>query len=162
MEIDIFTKFDIKMDIMRIEEILSTKIFDIENMHNPFVNSAFIEILILLRDLMAKCEKYSSRISFKDDIIIQSDIYDVTCLIKYVRDALCHIDSDNHLTTSGSKNTLNKGYGKTHIVTIGNIRIMSDYDDETCFCFGEQKIYFKRHIVRAFDEAKQKLFPLIS
>jgi hypothetical protein len=35
------------------------------------------------------------------------------------------------------------------------------YEDDTAFFFGVHRIYLKRHIVRAFEEAKLKLLPLI-
>ncbi|MFQ5431942.1 MAG: hypothetical protein ACE5EN_05500 [Nitrospinota bacterium] len=44
---------------------------------------------------------------------------------------------------------------------IGNFEQASDYNDDTCFFFGAQKIYLKRHIVRAFEESKSKLLPLL-
>lgn len=44
---------------------------------------------------------------------------------------------------------------------INDIEIKSEFDDDVCFFFGTQKIYFKRHILRAFEEAKQKLIPLL-
>lgn len=46
-----------------------------------------------MRDLIYKAEKYSEGISFSDDVV---KIYDVTGVIKCVRDALCHPDSENH------------------------------------------------------------------
>ena len=42
--------------VVRIEEILSTPIFSHEKSRNIFVQSAFIESIILLRDMMHKSE----------------------------------------------------------------------------------------------------------
>ncbi len=159
---DFFTQNDILTDINSINDILATDIFAPKNAHNPLVRPAFISLLIHLRDLMYKTDKYSQRIDFTDDVITTSDIRDVTDLIKYVRDALCHPDSPNHYLIKGNvKATFMISYGKCHLLSIGNINIFSEYDDDICFCFGEYRIYFNRHIIRAFNEAKQRLSPLL-
>jgi hypothetical protein len=38
--------------------------------------------------------------------------------------------------------------------------IGNDYDDDTAYAFGDQRIYLKRHILRAFEEAARQLLPL--
>lgn len=163
-EINFFIKGDIEDSIKRIEKILNTGIFTPQNIGNVFVKSAFIETLICLRDLMAKCEKFASRISFNDDVFITEKVNDVTDLIKYIRDALCHLDSNNHfLPDTNIKATYNVLFGQGVGISIDGVNIASsNYDDDVCFCFGEQKIYLERHIIRSFKEAKSKLLPLIS
>lgn len=162
MSIDFFTKSDIEDDIFSINKILSTEIFSPENVSNPFKKSAFIELLICLRDLMYKTERYSTRISFTDDVVKTDKIKDVTDLIKYVRDALCHPDSPNHyLVQNNIKATFNIMYGKGCLFSTSDKNITSDYVDDVCFFFGETKIYLIRHIIRAFNEAKEKLLPII-
>ena len=53
-------------------------------------------------------------------------------------------------------------YGKipAAILLPGEGAIGSDYDDDVCFWFGTNKLYLKRHILRAFEEAKRNLIPL--
>jgi hypothetical protein len=73
---------------------------------NPFRHSALVDVLICLRDLMAKTERYSSRVAFTDDVVITPRVRDVSDTIKAVRDALCHLDSPNHdLVPTGSRIT---------------------------------------------------------
>ncbi len=162
MDLDFFTKEDIKDDISRIQELLQTEIFLPSNINHPLCKSAFIELLICLRDLMYKTERYATRINFKDDVTKTDKVSDVTDLIKFVRDALCHPDIPNHYVEAGNfKATYNIAFGKCCIIKTNTIEIKSDYDDDICFFFGIQKIYFKRHILRAFEEAKEKLLPLL-
>ena len=162
MSIDFFTKGEIEESIRRIEELLSSEIFLPKNCRSPFVQSAFIETLVCLRDLMYKTEKYAERIDFDNDIVKTGEIQDVTDTIKYVRDALCHLDSDNHYIEQGNiRASYNIAYGKVRLLKIGNFVQTSEYDDDICFFFGAQKIYLKRHIGRAFKEAKSKLLPLL-
>jgi hypothetical protein len=162
LPIDYFTKSEILESINRIDELIGTDVFLPKNIKNPFVMSAFIEVLICLRDLMYKTEKYSERIHFDDDIVKTKDVQDISDVIKYVRDALCHLDSDKHYSEQGCKASYNIMYKKGCLLKSGNFEQVSDHDDDVCFFFGTQRIYLKRHILRAFNEAKAKLLPLIS
>lgn len=165
MTINFYQQSEIQESIARIEDILSTDIFLQKNANNPLCRSAFIEVMICLRDLMYKADKFSSRISFDDDVVkSQSNkINDITDVIKYVRDALCHLDSCNHyFENSEMKATFNIAYGRSKLCNVGGNSQASDYEEDVCFFFGNQKIYLKLHILRAFKEAKNKLMPLIS
>lgn len=68
MKMDFFDKSDIQGSLRRIEELLNCGIFDPKNSSHVLMRAAFIELLISLRDLMYKAEKYSSRIDFTDDV----------------------------------------------------------------------------------------------
>ncbi|MGL4739359.1 MAG: hypothetical protein ACRC41_00930 [Sarcina sp.] len=156
MENQFFLKSDIQSNISDIETILSSNILNIKN--PTLQKGAFIHMLILLRDLMFKSEKYATKVNFTDDVITNAKIKDVSDLIIFVRNALCHPDSsNNYLINDNIKATYNVIYGKGTFMKIDDITIASDYDDDICFLFGPQKIYLKRHILRAFEEAKTNL-----
>ena len=162
MSIDFHTKTEIQVSIKRIGELLSSGIFLPQNKENVFVKSAFIETMVCLRDLMKKTENYSERVCFDDDIVKIDNINDVTDSIKYIRDTLCHIHTDKHyIKNEEMKAPYNVVYGKKRLLKYGNFEQTSDYDDDVCFFCGKQKIYLNRHIIRAFEEAKQKLLPLL-
>ncbi|URR00428.1 hypothetical protein LOC50_14445 [Pseudoalteromonas sp. SCSIO 43095] len=111
---------------------------------------------------MYKTEKFSDRIDFKDDVLIEGKIKDVSDLIKYVRDALCHPDSDNHyIEKNNIKSSFNVAFGKCTLMKMDDFEQSSKYDDDVCFFFGSKSIYLKRHIIRAHQEAKEKLTPLL-
>lgn len=157
-----FERSDVESSIRRIDELLSCGIFQPNNSRNVLFRAAFIELLIALRDLMFKAEKFATRIVFTDDVKQYEKIRDVSDLIKYVRDALCHPDSDNHYIEVGNmKATFNVGFGRANLLKIGEFEQSSKYDDDICFFFGSQGIYLNRHIIRAFEEAKSKLLPLL-
>jgi hypothetical protein len=119
MDIDFFSKSEIESSFNRINAILGTNIFDKENSKNLLLKSAFIELLTCLHDLMCKTEKYSSRISFDEDIVKTDEITDITDVIKYMRDALCHVDSDSHYLEEGDKKAIfNIIYGEGSIFTL--------------------------------------------
>ena len=161
-DVDFFTSSDVESAIHRIDALLSCGIFQPQNSHNVLFRAAFIELLIALRDLMYKSEKFSTRIAFVDDVKRTEKINDVSDLIKYVRDALCHPDSENHYIEVGNiKSTFKVAFGKVKVLKMGDFEQSAQYQDDICFFFGSQGIYLKRHIMRAFEEAKSKLLPII-
>lgn len=159
---DFYTKSDIQSSIRRVDGLLSCGIFDQENAQDPLVQSALTELLILVRDLMAKSRIYAEPIEFTDDVNVTEKVKNVSDAIKFVRDAICHVDSDNrNHDECSARLSYNIAYGQCNLAKIGDVEIKSDYPDDVCFFFGNQKLYLKRHIARAFKEAKQSLAPLI-
>ncbi len=162
-ELDFFTKSDIESSVQRIDRLLSCGIFHPSNSQDVLLRAAFIEVLIALRDLMYKAQKHASRISFDEDVKKTDKVHDVSDLIKYVRDALCHPDSENHYIEVGNiKSTFNVAFGRVSFIKIGDFEQASKYEDDICFFFGSHGIYMERHIIRAYKEAKEKLIPLLS
>lgn len=162
MDLDTFSKSEIEDSLQRIDEILQSNIFSSKNNAHPLLRSAFIELLVCLRDLMYKTEKYSTRVTFDNDIIKNENINDITDVIKYVRDALCHLDSDNHYLEEGNiRATYNIIHGKGTLLKIGNYEQTSEHADDLCFFFGSQRIYLNRHIIPAIEEVKSKLLPIL-
>jgi len=160
-DIDFYTKADISSSILRVEELLSCDIFQPRNATHTLLRSALTELLILVRDLIAKSKKYGQPIEFVDDIAITETVKNVSDAIIFVRDAICHVDSykRNH-PACNARLSFNFIYGKGTFAKIGDVEIKSDYSDDVCFIFGDQKLYLKRHLTRAFEEAKRNLQPL--
>jgi len=149
-------------NISRIEELILCGIFDPENDGHLLQQSAFIELLIRLRDLIAKVEKYGERISFKEDVLVNKYVHDISDLIKAVRDACCHIDSHNqHIDENKNRASFLLARGKCNLMRIGNIELKAEYEDDVAVFYGDNRLYFKRHIIRAFNEIKIQLLPLI-
>jgi hypothetical protein len=160
---DHFDQGDVRTSIQQIDKVLTCGIFSAENSQHILFRAAFIETLISLRDLMYKSEKYAARIAFKDNVQLTDKITDITSLIKHVRDALCHPDSPNHYLENGSiKASFNVIFGSGCLLSMPNYEQSSPYNDDICFFFGSQRIFLNRHIIRAFEEAKTKLLPLLS
>lgn len=163
-DIDFFTAGDILQDDLRIREILNSGIFRPSNAMHPLTKSAFTELMVCLRDLLHKTDTYGTRISFTDDIVVTPQTKDITALVNFIRDALCHLHIYHHwVVPDRIKASFIVLYGKrTHAPFLPDhdIVLVSEYADDTCFFFGLQKIYLRRHILRAFAEAKMQLFPL--
>ena len=159
---DWFTRTDIESSARRIDALVDCGIFAPENSGNPLVQSALIELVILARDLMAKAKTYAQPVEFEDDVEITERVKNVSDLIKFVRDAMCHLDSENHYFEYNrvriSRNII---YGKCNLVALEDAVLGSDYADDVCFLFGPQKLYLNRHIARACREALSALEPVM-
>jgi len=153
---------DCESNIRRISELLSCNIFEPANQGHILQSAAFIDLMICLRDLMYKTEKYARKINFEDDIIKNEYVNDVSDAIKAVRDACCHIDSfKRNFDENQNRGSFNVVYGKCNFMKIGDLELKNDYEDEIAVFYGKNRLYFKRHIVRAFNEARELIAPLI-
>jgi len=151
---------DCAINIRRIHELLDSGIFEQAQSGHLLRQSAFIELMICLRDLLHKTETYARRITFTDDVITNKYVKDVTDAVTAVRDACCHIDSfkrefDDH----GNRGSFMTAYGKCNLMKINDLELKSKYDDDTAVFYGTNRLYFKRQIIRAFEEAQELLAP---
>ena len=155
-----FAESEIINSFLRIKTIVNCGIFNTDQMQHPLRESAFIELMICTRDLMAKTEKYSERISFSDDVNLVAGVENVSDAISKVRNAICHINSPlREVGDTNNRVSFACCAGKMNFMKIGDIELKSEYEDDICFFYGHHKLYLKRHILKAIDEAKQKLLP---
>ena len=148
---DFFVKTDIERNIRRVTELLDTEAL---NSPNVFQESVLIEVMVKLHDLLQTLSQLGYRINFTEDVVEG----DVTDLVSKIRNLACHSESEGHFLDKEHhvKFTFNVSYGKGNLAIINGRELTSDYDDDVCFFFGEQKIYLKRHILRALQEAQEK------
>lgn len=159
-QVECFTNF------RRSKVILETGIFTREHSRNPLVQSAFVDFIIILRDLLAKCGKYANRINFEDDVLKSESVKDITDAVTAVRDACCHIDSHKHVfdVEGNIRVSFMVIYGGgTGFLAISSPEkeLGCDYADDVAFIFGPNRLYLHRHLRRALEEARMQLLPLM-
>ena len=151
---------EVEMGVRHINDILLTNILTIKSI-SPLVQSAFVDLIICLNDLMQKARLIGLRITFSDDVVIENGIADITDLIVVIRGAACHIPSESRkVATTNHIFVFNRGHGITNVATIDTIDLISEYADDIAFFYGHHRIYYKRHLLRAFNECKAILLPL--
>ncbi len=160
---DIYEEQECQDSIFKINSLLNCSIFDVVNSGNILQSAAFIELIICLRDLLHKTEKYAKRISFTDDIIMNEYVHDITDAVTATRDACCHLDSFKRVfDDQGNRGSFNVIYGKGYFAKFGDVEMKSEYEDDTAVYYGKNRLYIKRHIVRAFREATTLLMPILT
>ena len=161
---DIKAQQECQESIRRIEQLLNCGIFNQVHFKHPLQKSAFIELMICLRDLLHKAKKYATPISFADDVLQNKYVSDITSAVTAVRDACCHIDSfKRDFEGQWGRMSYNVVYGKGGVMTLPSegVALRSDYEDDIAYFFGHNRLYMKRHIIRAFQEARSVLEPLL-
>lgn len=161
MNLNDTTKSRIRASIREAQEIINSKVLE---SHNPFWNSSISRFLIIMRDLIKKSEKYlNKRIDFMDDVKIDLDIKDVTDLITYYRNAVCHPEADNltsfEIDNSKVETSFNVIFGKGNLLQIGSFTFDNEYEDDVAINFADKKLLLKRHLIRAFCELKLAFDP---
>jgi hypothetical protein len=48
-------------------------------------------------------------------------------------------------------------YGMCTLAKKGDLELKSEYEDDIAFFYGKDRLYFKRYIARAFNEARASL-----
>ncbi len=159
---DVLDQQDCESNIRKIEELLNCGIFEPKSSQNILRESAFINLMICLRDLLCKVEKYGQKISFTDDIMQSDYVTDVSDAVRAVRDSCCHIDSfKRHFDDRGNRGSFMVAFGKCNLMKIDDLELKSEYEDDVAVFYGRNRLYFKRHIVRSFNEARVQLLPML-
>jgi hypothetical protein len=154
---------DCERSFQRTHQLLSSGIFDPTNSGNPLQQSAFIDVIICLRDLIHKTQTYTKRIDFTDDILVNDYVRDVTDAITSIRDACCHIDSfKKSFDKNGNRGEYLVIYGRGCLMKIDDFEARGDYEDDIAIFYGRNRIYFHRHIIRALKQAHAQLSPLLT
>jgi hypothetical protein len=162
-DMDVQDRRRCERSIRRIQALFSSGIFEPNNAGNVLQYSAFIDLTICLRDLLIQTQRYVRRIAFTDDIVTNDYVKDVTDAVTVGRDACCHIDSFKKLFHDrGDRGSYMVVYGKCDSATIDDRELKSEYEDDTAIFIGTNRLYLKRHIVRAFDEARTLLGPYLA
>ncbi|KKK51195.1 hypothetical protein LCGC14_3117390, partial [marine sediment metagenome] len=146
---------DLNLQLRRCVELYSSGIFQGASI---FTQSAFIEILIRLNDLLQFFKGKGQRIDFTDDVKKAEEITDITDLVNKLRNAACHDRTSGESGVDSNRFVFNRIVGKVpKAIEIGNLVIGSEYDDDIAYFYGDKLIYLHRHIGRLLNEINAKL-----
>ena len=152
----------VEANISRVRAILRSDIFSSRGSEHPLYLSALTELTIRVNDLVGKAAATGHTIDFDDDVIKHGEVLDVRSLINFIRNAVCHVSSETHkLDNLNAWISFNSQIGKGCFMEINGQRLECNYEDDIAFFFGEQRIYLRRHLLRAFEEAGAALVPML-
>ena len=146
---------DLTIQLSRCVELYTSGIFQGNSI---FIQSAFIEILIRLNDLLQFLKGKGQEIDFTDDVKVTEEITDITDLVRKLRNAACHDRTSGESDVGSNRFVFNRIVGKSpRAIQIGNLVIGSEYDDDIAYFYGDKLIYLHRHIGRLLNEINEKL-----
>lgn len=157
-KITFLESLQIENNIGRIKEIIDSKVLSnaASVKRSPLSESALIEFLIRLNDLLQKCKSLGSEVNFKDDI--PNDL-NITNLVSKLRNSACHITSMSRLLDNEIPFCFSI-IGPSATARYGNW-ITNKYSDDIIFCYGNDISYLNRHLIRSYNESKEKLQQII-
>jgi hypothetical protein len=156
---DLQDKQDCESSIGRIRVLLGCGVFSLSRVDDPLLISAFIDLVIRLRDLLSKTEQYARRVSFTDGVVLNSYVRDVTDAVAAVRDACCHIKTHKRELANDRSRVADTVMFGVNSMRLGGIVLASEYQDDVAFFYGPNRLYLRRHVIRAFNEACTLLAP---
>jgi len=143
----------LKYGFSRIEAIRSIKIQPEQK--SVLWQSIFTECLIHLRDIDEKAKKHGFALAEDADILKKNGINTIRDLIKFGRDAFCHIHIPNNAFSSdGNAFSMNVFIGKKDFKW-NESDYSSDYTDDVALFIGEQRIYFYRHLINYYVKMRK-------
>ena len=158
--------FSIEATVIRLRKLIRLNfVQDFSNTPSPIYLSILTEILIKLNFLLFKSStEYGKRIDFRDDVdyihLKPKGKYenDITGLIHFYRDAICHPDAISKPETTDKKQYV-YFYFQTGSAPFkrDGIKHLCKYQDDIAVIVGDNLLYIKRHVARAYDEVSQYL-----
>lgn len=144
----------VENNIGRIKEIIDSNVLlNAASVNRSSLSeSALIEFLIRLNDLLQKCKSLGIEIDFSDDI---PNNLNITDLVSKLRNSACHITSKSRLLDNEIPFCFSI-IGPLATARYGNW-ITNKYEDDIIFCYGNDASYLNRHLIRAYNESKQRL-----
>ena len=137
--------------------IFQSGVFSRSGVRSPLFQSAVVQTLICLNDLLQKAKDEGHRISFTDHITLEPGVSDVTDLINKCRNAACHIGS-KHSNFEYGRFRFNVIVGRGTGVQIGDVfHAQCEFDDDIAVYYGTFRLYLARHALRAFEEVSAAL-----
>jgi hypothetical protein len=149
------------MTLLQLEKLINQGfIEDPENIKHWYYTSVMIAVLVHLDFILQEINNMGAEIDFTDDIPTykgnRRDAYhNVTTLLHFFRNAACHAATTKRLTPKKAMMAFVYQHGlKPDRLGMPHL---CQYEDDIAMLMGHHVLYVKRHILRAFKEAKTYL-----
>ncbi|WP_128543359.1 hypothetical protein [Larkinella soli] len=158
-----FTEPEIKLRLGRIRTILDSGVLDAPNSPEDGLETAFVEVIDHLDDLLRQSDRMGYRVNFFEEVGVEGRIQDITALVAEVRQKISEFSGKQ--TTPFSDPRFHRYQDRGAGYFTNGAFFACDYEGETAFFVDNLRIYLERHIKRAVGEVYlnlQKLYPLLS
>jgi hypothetical protein len=144
--LDDFDTTEVASIIFRVASIFSFRSFflDKKNITEFYYYSVILEFHVLLADLTYILDKIGERINFKDHITPTDEYDDITGLVKFCRDAACHLQGTPKRKKGKKYLFASNVFAAYHPAELGI--------DEITIVFGDAEIHVKHQLVKLYEE----------
>ena len=157
--VDAWTPKQLSEHLTVIDQMLHQHVFNRTAAFTNVTRTLFVGLIPLLGDLLQQSEQAGKRIDFLDEVGTNGKIQDITSLLAAMRRSLYNfagsVSKDPGLTIVDP--AINHFYGAGVGYFANGLFFRCDHDDELAFFVGYDRVFFFRHLVRAFNEAKMYL-----
>ncbi|UFH54865.1 hypothetical protein [Spirosoma sp. KNUC1025] len=131
----------------------------------PFTSQSqtqWIHVICAISDLVRQASLAGKRIDFTQDVNIDDEGQDITSLLDSMRRSAYIVRSSmpSQLNLTILSPNLNHFYGAGAGHFSNGLLFACEYDNEMAFFIGRDRVFFYRHLMRAFMEARYYLLSL--
>lgn len=155
-----WTPTQLNSHLNHLEQCLQNDCFKRDALFTDLTQSLFSRLIIDVDDLLQQAQRAGKRIDFLDEVGTNGRIEDITSLIHSIRQAVSTVDKPTQTSTPNQEvdgPVINHFYGAGVGYFANGLFFTCSHEDELAFFVDRNRIYFHRHLVRAFGEAKTYL-----
>ncbi|GAB4013698.1 hypothetical protein EXU85_12770 [Spirosoma sp. KCTC 42546] len=154
----LYTADQIKQRLNRAHQLLESSLFDPTSLDTGSWKVAFAELIMVSDELLNQSQQLGHRIDFYEGVGVSGKIQDITSLVEWMRACLpvSIADLAGQLTTQRLNRYFNQGTG---YFANGSF-FTGEFDNELALFIDDQRIYLKRQLGRAIQEAEPYLLHL--
>ena len=148
------TASQLKQRLTRVHELMESPVFNRDSAEDDW-KASFAEMIALVDDLLIQSQRMGKRIDFYEGVGVTGKVQDITSLVTWMR--ACLPDSTAHFSNKQTDHRLNRYFDEGTGYFANGSFFTGDHDDELAFYIDDQRIYLKRHLMRAVYEAESNL-----
>lgn len=165
--IELWNRTQLNVNLNQLEHYLDHPCFRRDAIFTELTQSMFVKLVLLESALLEQAQQAGKRIDFLDEVGTNGRIEDITSLLGSISQSLYTFDSasiskDSHATITIIRPEFNHFYGAGMGYFANGLFFSCAHEDELAFFVGRNRIYFYRHLRRAFDQAKGYLLSILS
>ncbi|GAB2559737.1 hypothetical protein [Spirosoma areae] len=152
-----WNKQQLTQHLTHITQLLRADVF---RRTSPFTNQTqahWIELIRSVSDLVRQALRAGRRIDFTEDVGTQGKPQDITSLLDSMRRSAYVVGLGTQPGLTIISPALNHFYGMGMGYFANGLFFRCEHENELAFFIGRDRIYFYRHLVRAFVQAGQYL-----
>ncbi|MVM36017.1 hypothetical protein GO755_38750 [Spirosoma sp. HMF4905] len=141
-----------KQRLNRVHQLLKSPVFDLKSVDDNSWKVAFAELIMVSDELLNQSSELGHRIDFYEGVGVTGKIQDITSLVEWMRACLPKsvADLSDQLTTQRLNRYFNQGTG----YFANGYFFTGEFDGELALYIDDQRIYLKRQLGRAIEEAE--------
>ena len=152
-----WTSAQLTTNLLQLEQLLHHDCFQRAASFSSLTRTLFIELLGLEDQLLQQAQRAGKRIDFIEEVGTNGRIEDISSLVHHMSQSVYDFEPEAASNTPNRQIItpyLNHFYGAGVGYFTNGLFFTCPYEDELTFFVGRNRVFFYRHLVRAFNEAR--------